>query len=99
MLIPVSTPQELGLVLRAARKTQGMRLDDAAAFAGVGPVFAGAVERGKPTVQLGLVMKLLQQFGLKVVIDAPSEVEAELAALKAKPPRTRKRRAPAKPRA
>jgi transcriptional regulator with XRE-family HTH domain len=99
MHVTVSTPQELGLVLRAARKTHGMRLDDAAAFAGVGPVFAGAVERGKATVQLGLVMKLLQQFGLKIVIDAPSEVEAELAALKAKPPRTRKKRAPSKARA
>lgn len=99
MLVPVSTPQELGLVLRAARKTQGMRLDDAAAFAGVGPVFAGALERGKPTVQLGLVMKLLQQFGLKVFIDAPSGVETEFAALKAKPPRPRKKRASSKLRA
>ena len=99
MHVPVSTPQELGLVLRATRKTQGMRLDDAAAFAGVGPVFAGAVERGKATVRLGLVMKLLQQFGLKIVIDAPSEVEAELVALKAKPPRTRKKRVPRNARA
>lgn len=98
MLVPISSPEDLGILLRAARKAQGMRLDDAAAFAGVGPVFAGAVERGKPTVQLGLVLKLIQQFGLKVVIDAPTAVESELAALMMKPPRPSRKRASRKPR-
>jgi hypothetical protein len=99
MQVPISNPTELGLVVRAARKAQGLRLDDAAAFAGVGPVFAGDVEHGKATVQLGLVLKLLQQLGLKVLIDAPDATEPTLAALRARGPRERRKRAPKKPQA
>jgi hypothetical protein len=47
MLIPITTVAELGLLVRATRKSQGVRLDDAAGSAGVGTVFAGEVERGK----------------------------------------------------
>ena len=92
MQVQISSPAELGLVVRAARKAQGLRLDDAAAFAGVGPVFAGDVERGKTTVQLGLVLKLLQQLGLKVLIDAPAATEPALASLRARAPRERQKR-------
>jgi transcriptional regulator with XRE-family HTH domain len=83
---------ELGLVIRAVRRAQGLRLDDAAAFAGVGPVFAGDVEHGKETVQLGRVLKLLAQLGLEVVIDAPDAAAGELAALRARGLRERKKR-------
>jgi transcriptional regulator with XRE-family HTH domain len=92
MRIPISSPAELGLVVRATRKAQGLRLDDAAGFAGVGPVFAGNVERGKATVQLGLVLKLLQQLGLKVIIDAPDVAEATLAELRARGSHTKRTR-------
>jgi transcriptional regulator with XRE-family HTH domain len=96
MQVPISNAADLGLVVRASRKAQGLRLDDAAAFAGVGPVFAGDVERGKPTVQLGLVLRLLEQLGLKVIIDAPDATEATLATLRARAPRQRRKR-PRKP--
>jgi transcriptional regulator with XRE-family HTH domain len=92
MKIKITTPAELGLVIRAARRAQGLRLDDAAAFAGVGPVFAGDVEHGKETVQLGRVLKLLAQLGLEVVIDAPDAAAGELAALRARGLRERKKR-------
>jgi transcriptional regulator with XRE-family HTH domain len=71
MLIPITTVAELGMLLRATRKSQGVRLDDAAGSAGVGPVFAGEVERGKETVQLGLVLKLLEEVGLQLKVDFP----------------------------
>lgn len=90
MQVPISTAADLGLVVRASRKAQGLRLDDAAAFAGVGPVFAGDVERGKPTVQLGRVLRLLEQLGLRVIIDAPDATAATLATLKARAPRKRR---------
>lgn len=92
MRIPISTPAELGLLVRAARKAQGLRLDDAAAFAGVGPVFAGDVERGKATVQLGRVLQLLEQLGLRVLIDAPDSTEPMLSTLRARKPRERRKR-------
>lgn len=87
MHIPISSTADLGHVVRATRKAQGLRLDDAAAFAAVGPVFAGDVERGKPTVQLGRVLRLLEQLGLKVIIDAPDATAATLARLKTRAPR------------
>ena len=71
MLIPITTVAELGLLVRATRKSQGVRLDDAAGSAGVGTVFAGEVERGKESVQLGLVLKLLEEVGLQLKVDFP----------------------------
>jgi transcriptional regulator with XRE-family HTH domain len=71
MLVPVVTVAELGLLLRATRKSQGVRLDDAAGAAGVGPVFAGEFERGKESVQLGLALRLLEEVGLQLKVDVP----------------------------
>lgn len=84
MLLHIHTVAELGTLIRAARKSQGVRLDDAAGSAGVGPVFAGAVERGKETVQLGLVLKLLEEVGLQLKVDVPDSVLPALDKLKAK---------------
>jgi len=96
MKVNVTKPSDLGLVVRATRKAQGIRLDDLAAFAGVGTVFAGDVEHGKETVQLGRVLKLLKQLGLEVVIDAPDVAAPVLATLREHGLRERnKRRKPA----
>nr|WP_319566470.1 transcriptional regulator [uncultured Rhodoferax sp.] len=84
MLIPISTVAELGLLVRATRRSQGVRLDDAAGSAGVGQVFAGEFERGKESVQLGLVLKLLDEVGLQLKVDVPENALAELQALQAK---------------
>lgn len=84
MLIPITTVAELGMLVRAARHTQGLRLDDAAGSAGVGPVFAGEFERGKESVQLGLVLKLLDEVGLQLKVDIPDKALPELQALQAK---------------
>ncbi len=95
MQIPINTPAELGLVVRAARKAQRLRLDDAAAFAGVGAVFAGDVERGKPSVQLGRVLKLIAQLGLHLVVDAPDAAAPILSALRERGVRPRSKRSTA----
>ena len=84
MLLRITTVAELGTLIRAARKSQGLRLDDTAGGAGVGPVFAGDVERGKETVQLGLVLKLLEEVGLQLKVDVPQSVLPALNKLKAK---------------
>ena len=71
MLLPVTTVAELGMLLRATRKSQGVRLDDAAGAADVGPVFAGEFERGKESVQFDLALKLLHEVGLRLQVDVP----------------------------
>jgi len=60
----IKTPEDLGLLLRATRKQSRVRQDDLAAIAGVSKQFAADVERGKTTVQLGLVLKLLHEAGV-----------------------------------
>jgi transcriptional regulator with XRE-family HTH domain len=99
MNIPLKYPNQLGLLIRATRKTQGLRLDDLAGSARVGPVFVREVERGKPTVQLGRVMSLLAELGITLTADVPDEVMPEFSRLesvgvKPLPPR---RRAPPRP--
>lgn len=81
MDIPITSPQQLGLLIRATRKTQKLRLDDLAGTAGVGHVFAREVERGKETVQMGRVMKLLAELGIELKAGVSPEVAPEFARL------------------
>lgn len=82
MLVDITTAQELGLLIRATRKHQKVRMDDVAGSAGVGPVFVREVERGKDTVQLGRVMKLLAELGIELKADVPEEVIPGFVSLK-----------------
>ena len=98
MLISIKTPDQLGLLIRAVRKHQKIRMDDIAGSAGVGPVFVREVERGKETVQLGRVLQILAELGIELRADVPDEVQDTLSALKAKgvkPFTPRKRKAAA----
>ena len=92
MQIAIHSVADLGLAVRAVRRSSDVRLDDFAATAGVSKQFASDVERGKASVQLGLVLKLLSELGIAVTIDIPNSAEPELSALRLKgvrPPRTR----------
>jgi transcriptional regulator with XRE-family HTH domain len=79
MQITIQSVPDLGLVVRSVRRTSKIRLDDLAATAGVSKQFASDVEHGKPTVQLGLVLKLLSELGVHLTLDIPKDVEKELA--------------------
>lgn len=81
MFINIRSPQQLGLLIRATRKHQKLRMDDVAGSAGVGPVFVREVERGKETVQLGRVMKLLAELGIELKADVPDDIMSSLAML------------------
>ena len=64
----VKTPADLGAVVRATRRRDETDQATAAALAGVGVRFLGDVERGKPSVRLGLVLQVLHRLGLEVWI-------------------------------
>ena len=83
MQIFIQSVADLGLAVRAVRHAGGVRLDDMAATAGVSKQFAADVEYGKPTVQLGLVLKLLAELGAPLSLDITEAARAELAALRA----------------
>ena len=76
MLINIKTPAELGLLMRATRKHQKVRIDDVAGSARVGPVFVREVERGKETVQLGRVLQVLDELGIDLKVDVSDDVVA-----------------------
>lgn len=84
MLIDIKTSQDLGLLIRATRKHQKIRMDDVAGSAGVGPVFVREVERGKSSVQLGRVMQLLTELGIDLKADIAEEVMPDFVKLKQK---------------
>jgi transcriptional regulator with XRE-family HTH domain len=82
--IIIQSVADLGLAIRAVRRASKVRLDDLAATASVSKQFASDVEHGKPTVQLGLVLKLLSELGVPLKLEIPKDAESELAAQRAK---------------
>ena len=70
-LICIATPEELGSAIREARRARGLRLEDAAAGAGVGVRFLSELERGKPTSRLGETLRVASSLGLCVLIEDP----------------------------
>ncbi len=62
----VTNPHEIGQLIRQRRKAAGLTLKDAAGMAGVGVRFLSELERGKPTLQIGLAIEVLQLFGLEL---------------------------------
>lgn len=67
----VSTPEQLGHALRAARKARGLRLEDVALAAGVGIRFLSELERGKPTVRLAETLRVAAALGVRLSLEDP----------------------------
>jgi HTH-type transcriptional regulator / antitoxin HipB len=67
----ITSPAELGAALREARRLRGLRLEDAAAGAGVGVRFLSELERGKPTSRLGETLRVASLLGLSISIEDP----------------------------
>lgn len=67
----ITTAQELGAVLRAARKARGLRLEDVALGAGVGVRFLSELERGKETARLGEMLRVIDTLGLELSVEDP----------------------------
>ncbi len=71
------TPSDLGALVRRVRKAQGLRQDQLAGVAGVGLRFIVDLEAGKPTIQLGKALKVLEALGCEVSITPPTGTESE----------------------
>ncbi|PDT81690.1 type II toxin-antitoxin system Y4mF family antitoxin [Sinorhizobium sp. BJ1] len=69
----VRSPADIGAVVRGARREQNLRQDELAGVAGVGLRFIVDLEAGKPTAQLGKVLRVLQTLGCSIEILAPGE--------------------------
>jgi transcriptional regulator with XRE-family HTH domain len=68
MKIPIDNAAAIGGVVRASRKAQNIRQDDAAGSIGVSENFLGKIERGSESVQRGI----------RVMVDVPESVAVYL---------------------
>ena len=66
------TTEELGRIIRAARRAQGLRQDQLAGAAGVGVRFLSELERGKATARIGKALAVLAALGCGVRIEPPA---------------------------
>lgn len=89
----ILSTEDLGLVIRAVRKSSLVRQDDLAGAVGVSRRFTADVERGKPTVQFGRVLRLLEELGIAVSLDIPEDAARLLSTLKSQTPKRRTKKA------
>ena len=75
MIKTSQTSVEIGNIIRATRKAQGLRQDELSGAAGVGIRFVVDLEAGKPTVQLGKALQVLQALGCALEIRPPKASE------------------------
>lgn len=80
MKIALHTVEDAGLAIRALRKQANIRIDDFALTARVSKQFMTDLENGKSTVQMGKVLALLQNLGVKVVLELPDTAAPALEA-------------------
>jgi transcriptional regulator with XRE-family HTH domain len=78
MEIHIESAAAIGQVVRASRKAQKIRQDDAAGSIGVSENFLGKVEHGSESVQWGKLFQVLEGLGIRVIVDVPESVAASL---------------------
>ena len=78
MKIPIDNAGAIGKVVRASRKAQKIRQDDAAGSIGVSENFLGKIERGSESVQWGKLFQVLEGLGIRVMVDVPESVATHL---------------------
>jgi len=64
----IRSPQQLGTALQEARKQLGLTQPRLALAAGVGVRFIVDLEAGKPTLQLGKLMKVIDALGGEILL-------------------------------
>ena len=73
---PVNSPQALGALIRARRRTLKITQDDLALSIGVNRKVIGQLEGGKETVQLDIALRAARAVGLDVGVEERDERRA-----------------------
>jgi transcriptional regulator with XRE-family HTH domain len=76
MKIDLIESHDIGVAVRAARKAQRLRQDDAAGSIGVSESFLGKVEKGAESVHWGKLFRVLEGLGVRVSVDIPDDAAA-----------------------
>jgi y4mF family transcriptional regulator len=62
----ITTPHDLGLLVKAARNRSGLTQQQFADVCGVGRRFLSEFENGKPRLELGKVLQVLNAAGIDI---------------------------------
>jgi len=68
----VSDPPALGRTIRETRRALGLTQPKLALSAGVGVRFLVDIEKGKPTAQIGKIMRVLAALGIDLQLSPPN---------------------------
>lgn len=66
----ITTPKDIGGLIRSRRKESGITQQQAAGMCNVGVRFFSELENGKPTLEIAKVIKVLEAFGFQCVVKA-----------------------------
>lgn len=67
-LLRITAPADLGPAIRARRRAQSLRIDDAASLSGVSVDLLSRLENGKGSVRLDKLLTVLDGLGLTLVL-------------------------------
>jgi y4mF family transcriptional regulator len=62
----IKTPSDIGALIRERRSRLGLNQQDLATKVGVRRLWISHLEQGKPTIQLGLVLRTLRELGINL---------------------------------
>lgn len=67
----VADPSTLGRIVRETRRALKLTQPKLALSAGVGVRFLVEIEKGKPTAQIGKIMRVLAALGIEIQLSPP----------------------------
>ena len=70
----IRTPQDLGLILRQKRRQLGLSQTALAVRVGVSRQWLVGVEQGKPTAEIGLILRTFGALGLSISIETSANI-------------------------
>lgn len=65
------TPEDLGRLVKKARKAMGLTQAELALTSGTGIRFISDLENGKPTCQIGKTLTVLKTLGIRMTLSSP----------------------------
>ncbi len=71
----IENTKQLGQLVKIVRQSQSLDQSTAGLLSGNGLTFMSQFENGKETVEIGRVLKLLEQLGIELSIDLPPGIE------------------------
>lgn len=74
----LKTSSDLGMIVRAYRKTKKLRQSDLAKLCSVGTRFIVDLEKGKPTCELNKALSVAINLGIDIEIQETSVVSAQI---------------------